>query len=109
MAIRYTRTVGWIFMMLGILGLISTQLAGLIQFDTVQTVVEIILGLLAFAAVANQKEKLFSIMSGPLLLLLGVFGFFSPNLGGMHLEAVENFLHLLLGGWGIYISVYKRT
>lgn len=109
MVTRYTRVAGWIFVTLGVLGLFTSQLLGLIQFDKVHTIIHLILGVLAFAAVANRMQKLFALVMGPLLLLLGAFGLFMPTLMGMHLEAVENFLHLLLGGWGIYATVYKRT
>lgn len=108
MSATFSRTAGWIFVILGLLGLFTEQLFGVIQFDVTLTFVHLILGVLGLAAVANHKEQLYAAVIGSLLLLLAIIGFFNPSLFGFHLEAVENLMHLGLGAWGVYAGVYKR-
>ncbi|WP_018131220.1 DUF4383 domain-containing protein [Effusibacillus pohliae] len=109
MATTFARTAGWIFLILGILGFFVSHLAGLIQFDAVHNLLHLMLGVLALAAAANQKARLYAVVAGPLLLLLGIVGFFVSPLGGIHLEPLENMLHFALGGWGMWAGVYRTA
>lgn len=109
MAIAFSRTAGWIFLILGVFGFFSESFLGLIQFDPVLAFVHLLIGILGLAAATNQKASAYALWSGLILIPFGIVGFVLPDLFGFHLEAVENLIHLVLGGWGLYAGVYKKS
>ncbi|GAX90628.1 DUF4383 domain-containing protein [Effusibacillus lacus] len=108
MATTFARVAGWIFIVLGILGFFVNNLFGLIQFDVAHNAVHLLLGVLGLAAASGNQSQLYSAVVGAVLVILGAAGFFLPSMLGIHLEPVENILHLVLGGWGLYAGVYKK-
>lgn len=108
MATIFSRTAGWIFLILSVSGIFTDQLLGLIRFDPILSFIHLILGILGMAAAANRKAMVYALWSGFLLIPFAIAGFLSPVLFGLHLEAPENLLHLILGGWGLYAGVYKK-
>lgn len=103
MAKTFARVAGWLALLLGILGFFVSDLLGLIQFDTTHNVVHLVIGVLGIAAARQDNwAKLFGQVFGTVYLILGVVGFFLPELLGLHLEVAENLLHIILGAWGLY-------
>ncbi|MFC4769044.1 DUF4383 domain-containing protein [Effusibacillus consociatus] len=109
MAATFARVSGWIFIVLGILGFFINDLFGLIQFDSVHNAVHLLFGILGLAAAATNKAQIYATILGAVYVLLGAVGFFLPSLLGIHLEALENILHLVLGVWGLFVGVYKKA
>ncbi|HEU4962288.1 MAG TPA: DUF4383 domain-containing protein [Bacilli bacterium] len=103
MAKIFARVAGWLALLLGILGFFVTDLLGIIQFDTTQNIVYLVLGILGIAASRTDNwARLFGQVFGTVYLIVGVIGFFLPELLGLHLEVAENLLHIILGAWGLY-------
>ncbi|BCJ88061.1 hypothetical protein [Effusibacillus dendaii] len=109
MTVTYARVVGWLFVVLGTIGFFKQELLGLIQFDRIQNIIYLMLGILGLAAVANQKNDLYAICIGMLSLLFGLFSIFQPALLGIRLETIEIVLFLTVGGWGVFTGVYKKA
>jgi hypothetical protein len=109
MTILFSRIAGWVALLLGILGFFFTEfLDGLIQFDTWHNIAHLVIGLLGIAAAQKDKwARAYAHVFGVIYLLLGIIGFFLPELGHMHLEVSENLVHLVLGGFGIYTLLEK--
>ena len=105
----FARTAGWLALLLGVLGFFVTDLLGLIHFDTTHNVVHLVIGILGIAAARNANwAKLYAQILGAIYLLLGILGFFLPELVGIHLEVVENLVHILLGAWGLYAAFGEK-
>jgi hypothetical protein len=105
----FARVAGWLALLLGVLGFFVSDLLGLIHFDTPHNVVHLVIGILGIAAAQNVNwATLYAKLLGALYLLLGILGFFLPEVLGIHLEAVENLLHLLLGAWGLYAAFGQK-
>jgi hypothetical protein len=99
----FARIVGWLALLLGILGFFVTDLLGLIQFDLTTNIVNLVLGVLGIAAAQSATgAKMYAQWLGAIYLLFGVISFFFTEIGGMHMEVTENLLHIILGGWGLY-------
>ena len=49
--------------------------------------------------------KLIATVVGVVLILVGVVGFFSPNLLGAHLGKIHNAVHLVSGGASLYFGM----
>jgi len=106
LAQAFARTVGWLTLLLGILGFFVTDLFGLISFDTTHNIVHLVLGVLGIAAGQSGKwSKLYAQVFGVIYLLLGIAGFFIADLIGIHLEVAENLVHIIFGAWGLYAAL----
>jgi hypothetical protein len=106
MAKTFARVAGWVALLLGVLGFFVSNLLDLIQFDTTQNVIHLVLGILGIAAGQSEKwAKAYAQVFGVIYLVIGITGFFFPELLGMHLEVTENLIHLILGAWGLYAVV----
>ncbi|MBL0386287.1 DUF4383 domain-containing protein [Tumebacillus sp. ITR2] len=110
MAKTFARIAGWLALLLGIIGFFVTDLLGLIQFDTVQNIIYLVLGVVGIAAGQSEKAAmLFAKIIGPVYLIVGIIGFFFPDLNFIHLEVTENLIHILLGAWGAYVAYGKSS
>ncbi len=109
----YARLTGVIMLIVGIFGFLTDNLFGLIQFDSVHNMIHLLIAAFAlyvgFAADNTSLPDLFAEVMGIVYVLLGVAGFMNPILfgllGPLHLEPLENLLHLMLGLWGIGITM----
>mgnify|MGYP001574486950 CR=1 FL=1 len=73
-------------------------------FDDGENWAHIVFGVVALLAVTALKkeavQKNLVMLVGILALLVGIWGFFSPNLLGANLEnPADNILHLVIGAW----------
>lgn len=109
----YARMTGLILLIVGIMGFLTDDLMGLIQFDSVHNMLHLLIAAVAlyigFGTEDPWLSHLFAEVMGFVYVLLGLVGFISPTffnlLGPFHLEPVENLLHLVLGLWGIGVTI----
>ena len=109
----YARMTGLILLITGIMGFLTDNLLGLIQFDSVHNMIHLLIAAFAlyvgFGTDDTRLPHLFAEVMGFVYVLLGLAGFMNPMLFGLlgpfHLEPLENLLHLLLGLWGIGVTI----
>jgi uncharacterized membrane protein len=104
-SVIFARSTGWVFLLLGVTGLFTHDLWGLIQFDRVHTVLHFIFGFIGIAVGHSKYTKPYAYIMGILLVILGISGFLFTQIMNIHLEIVENLIHLILGTWGVYIAL----
>jgi hypothetical protein len=104
---QYSRLVGWILLLLGVASVFTDQLFGIIQFDPVQNLFRLGIGLLAIAFSRPERDPLYArsflYITSPSFIGMGCASFLYPQWGNMHFEAVENLLHVGLGILGCYL------
>jgi uncharacterized protein YjeT (DUF2065 family) len=102
----FARWTGVFFLLLGIVGFFFTDLFGIIHFDLIHNLFHLgvgISGILASTSILTAKR--FAKGLGLVYMLLGITGFFVPELfGHMMLEMSENMLHLVVGSIALYIG-----
>jgi uncharacterized protein YjeT (DUF2065 family) len=102
----FARWTGVFFLLLGIAGFFLSNLFGIIHFDLLHNLFHLgvgILGILASTSIFASKR--FAKGLGLVYMLLGITGFFVPELfGHMMLEMSENLLHLIVGSIALYIG-----
>lgn len=101
------KILGWVLIVVGVLGFIpgitsDGMLLGIFEVDAVHSIIHIITGALLVMMAAN---KMLVMVLGIIYLLLGVLGYVmaSPLLGFLHVNGMDNILHLVLGAllvWG---------
>ena len=109
----YARMTGLILLITGIAGFLTDDLLGLIQFDSVHNMIHLLIAVIAlyvgFGTDDTWLPHLFAEVMGFIYVLLGLAGFMNPTLfgllGPLHLEPLENLLHLMLGLWGIGVTI----
>lgn len=119
MAKKFAVTLGIIFLVVGILGLLGgvgiVGQNGLFMTDAVHDWVHIISGLIllvvALAATARSAAALITI--GVIYLIVAILGFFTnPVLGFINVNGADNWLHLVLAIvliWGGYANKGSNT
>jgi hypothetical protein len=90
----------------------GNMLGDVIAFDTAHNVLHAVLAMVAialgFGTASVQVLRVAARVAGIVYLALGLVGFVdgglfgAGDLVGLHLEAGENALHLILGAWGAY-------
>ena len=108
---QFTQISGWVFVFIGLIGFFLTDLFGLIRFDAGHNALHIALGSLSlwlcYKGTAGMQVN-WTKWAGVSYLLFGAVGFFIPQLGSIGLEPLENLLHLILGGWGIWAGFFSK-
>jgi hypothetical protein len=98
---------------LGGIGLFFTDLLRM-KFDLTHDLFHLVTGAVLIYGLISEKEWLAILLPigvGTIYLFLGIGGFLSPTLWGigeamgLHLELVENVLHVIMGGWGLYAGL----
>jgi len=104
------KTLGVVFLIIGLLGFVSPRLLGM-HLSSAQNVIHLISAVLAlyfgFAA-SPSAARAFSLVFGSIYLLIGALGFITPGIvsaliqarampGGGYSLAADNIIHLLLG------------
>ncbi|GAB2670604.1 DUF4383 domain-containing protein [Paenibacillus thermoaerophilus] len=105
MAKLAARVIGAFFLMLGIVGLFTEHAFGM-HFDWLHTTMHLLIGGWGlWASVQESASQSFNRLLGVFVLALGALGFFTGNLFGlMHLEMVENLIHLAVGAAATYVG-----
>ena len=114
MARLYCRIAGVILLILGVLGLLQFQIPGVLTFNEPgEIALHLILGALScfagfsggtYGGFATTYAKVFGIV----YLALGALGFIYADIlpGLIHLDTGCNFVHLVLGLWGIWAGFF---
>jgi hypothetical protein len=98
---------------LGSVGLFFTDLLRM-KFDLAHDLFHLVTGAVVIYGLITEKEWLTILLPlgiGTIYLFLGIGGFLSPTLWGigeamgLHLEFVENVMHLIIGGLGLYAGL----
>ena len=87
----------------------SLGIDALLKFDWTHDVLHVVLAIAALAAAtvsSGSYARVYARIFGAVYLLLGVFGWFSFTNSalkplGLHLETLENVIHLVIGAWGL--------
>lgn len=95
---------GALFLLLGLTGLFVDDLFGLFHFDGMHNVVNLIFGVAGILASGREENAVwFAKFAGVVFGLLGIVGFFRPELFGlMRLDMAENVLHAVVGALALY-------
>jgi len=104
----YAKIVGVVVLLVGIVGLIAGDpedgLLGLFNIDIVEDIIHLGSGgLLAYVGFAGSNDAVKTVVTGlgVVYLLVGILGFFLPELFGLiphEFNVADNILHLALGG-----------
>ncbi|MBI4497755.1 MAG: DUF4383 domain-containing protein [Chloroflexi bacterium] len=112
----YTQIVGVVLLIWGILGLLIGEVVNLVNFELVEDLLHIILGVvgvyLGFFNPELRLDRMFAQVSGALLLLLGILGMVDPTLFGLFalgLTPLDHAIHLVVGVIGLAIGFYYNT
>lgn len=98
--------VGWVFLVIGILGFIPNPLVGedaLFQTDLNHNIVHLLSGIIFLwvAYKASEKSTMLLKVFGVVYLLVAILGFFMADggsiLGLIEVNGADNWLHVLLG------------
>lgn len=103
----YAKVVGVIVLLVGVVGLVvgdpEDGLLGLFNVDLAEDIVHLATGgLLAYVGFSGTNEAVKTVVTvlGVVYLLVGLIGFFSPELFGLipnEYNVADNILHLALG------------
>lgn len=103
----YNRLCGWLFFILGVLGLWTGQVGDYARMSPVDSFLSVALGLLGMAGARSRTR--YAVTSalglGFLLFMWGVWGLTVKNSWLGSSEPAETALHLVCGAWGMYLSV----
>jgi hypothetical protein len=97
MAKTLSKVFGVVFLVIGVLGFFNDPLLGLFEVDTVHNIAHIVLGLVLLAAPGVGALRGVAVV----YLVLAVLGFLMVDgdgelLGLVHVNAADNWLHLVL-------------
>ena|SRR5438128_1327806 len=113
MASLYCRITGVLLLVLGVLGLAQFGIPGVLSVNEPAEIgLHLVLGVLSLIAgftggsygrLAGMYARVFGIV----YIALGAIGFVAPDLiPGVHLDTGCNFVHLVLGLWGIWAGYF---
>lgn len=120
MAKTWAMVVGWILIVLGVLGFISNPLVGgtgYFHADMMHNVIHLILGAVLLWAAYKSSSKAASVMKweGIIFLILAILGFIELGssgtgslLGLAEANGADNWLHLILGVVLVWAGMRKR-
>ncbi len=104
---------GFLFLAVAVLGLFAAARDAAHSFafhlEGVQDVLHWMLGVAALAVAYAVRDRLAvavaAIALGAVLLALGLLGLLNPDVGGWHVGAGDNLLHLLLGTIAVLVGL----
>jgi hypothetical protein len=113
---QYAKTLGFILLVIGVLGFIApltpdSKLFGIFLVDPVHNMVHLVSGAVLFAMGFSNNYLLirrvvltFAAVYG----LVAILGFFMPVVLGMHLNMADNILHLAIVASALYYALPQR-
>lgn len=102
---------GWVFLVLGILGFIGNPLVGeeaLFHTNGTHNLVHLIFGVLLLWVAYKATSKVGMVLKvlGVVYLLVAVLGLFmNPVLGILEVNGADNVLHIVLGAWLLWAGI----
>lgn len=111
MAKQYLTWVGWILVILGILGFVWPGVDAF-SLSGGENWAHLVLGVIALIAaywLDGQVQKWLVAILGIVALYVGIWGFVDPTYyGSASLELLDNVVHIVLGVWGLWAAFGKR-
>lgn len=111
MAKQFLTWVGWILVILGILGLVWEGVDAFALSDS-ENWAHLVLGIIALIAaywLDGQTQKWLTAVYGIVALYFGIWGFVDPTYYGIaSLETLDNVVHVVLGLWGLWAAFGKQ-
>lgn len=101
----YARTIGWLYFLLAVTGLFTTNLWHMFTLTGPMTVIHFAIGISGLVVVGKggaRAHRVFSLTTGIALTAWGVTGTLAPQLLTPYPLPLENALHVLTGIWGFY-------
>lgn len=101
MATTVVKLLGWVLLLVGIVGFFNNPILGIFAVDTVHNIIHLVSGLLAImmAGKGEMSAKTFAKVFGAVYGLVAVLGFLSSDdmvLGLINSNASDNWLHVAL-------------
>ncbi len=112
---QYAKVAGVVIVLIGVLGLIlgEKSLGGVLNIDIVEDIIHLATGgLMVYVGFASSDAGLLRKVVGGLgvvYLVVGLLGFVVPMLFGLlpsGYSVVDNLIHLVLGGLGIWLGFF---
>jgi hypothetical protein len=111
----YCQVAGVVLLVLGVAGVLGIGIPGFLSVsEPTEIAVHFITGGLAAwagftAGGYGSFAKTYAQVFGAIYLLLGIIGFFAPDLPlGIHFDLACNLAHVILGVWGVYVGFMTR-
>lgn len=109
----WLKALGWLTILLGILGLIALVVdlahAATFHLEGGQMLFHWVVGIACLVTAYALRDALWlgasSIAAGAILLGAGFIGFLEPELGAWHAGVADNVLHLLLGLLSVLVGI----
>lgn len=109
----WLKTLGWIALVLGILGLVAAAVdlghQVTLHLEDGQMLFHWVLAIACLVAAYAVRDALWlgaaSITAGAILIAAGFLGFLEPTLGAWHAGVADNVLHLLLGLASVLVGI----
>lgn len=112
MATKVVKILGWVFILIGILGFVpgitsDGLLLGIFEVDAIHNIVHLLSGILAvlFAKKGEAGAKTFAKVFGIVYGLVAILGFFQDDvLGLIPVNGADNILHVILAVVFLYVG-----
>ncbi len=108
----YLTWVGWILVVLGLLGFVWQGIEGTFVLSDGENWGHLVLGIIALIAaywLDGQTQKWLTVIYGLVALYAGIWGFKDPTFyGSASLETIDHVVHLVLGIWGLWVAWGKK-
>lgn len=117
MAKKLVNTLGWIFIVIGVLGFIpgitsNGQLIGVFEVDGVHNIIHLITGILAVWLVKKGEDsaRAYAKWFGIIYLIVTLWGFFVSDavLGFINVDGADNVLHLIVALLFLWVGFAGR-
>jgi len=107
----YCQVAGVILLVLGVMGVLGIGIPGFLSVNEPSEIAVHFItgGLAAWAGFTaggySSFARIYAQAFGVVYLLLGLIGFFAPDLPlGIHFDLACNLAHVVLGVWGVYVG-----
>lgn len=112
MASKTVKILGWVFVLVGILGFVpgitsDGMLLGIFEVDGIHNIVHLLSGILAilFAKKGEEGAKTFAKVFGIVYGIVAILGFFSTSILGLFMvNGADNILHVVLALVFLYVG-----
>lgn len=103
----YNRLCGWILVALSVVGFLFGHIGAYLVLSYGENILCLCLGISAVwgARVRQRYAFIVTAVIGCFLLIWGIWGMFWPGLVIGSSEPLENAIRIVLGAWGVYISL----
>jgi hypothetical protein len=103
----YNRLCGWVLIALASVGFLFGHIGDYLELSHGENVLCLCLGVIAVwgARVRQRYAFMLTVLVGFFMFLWGIWGMFWPGIVVGSAEPLENAIRIVLGAWGIYVSL----